>query len=176
MKTDLLRLCEIASDSKWNLIYRATEHGSGFDDFHSKCAKQKNCLTIVKSEMGYVFGGYIDGAWNQEHKWMKDENAYLFSFINKDDKPLKIKCSVPEDAAEGSSDTYIQFYGSLLVGGADLALSAYSNVNEDSYSELGGSYSHPDYAFGSTQARELLAGSEPLKTLEIEIYCKQPIN
>ena len=176
MKTDLKRLCEIASDSEWKLTYRATEHGFGFDDFHSKCAKQKNCLTIVKSEMGNVFGGYIDGAWNQEDEWMKDENAYLFSLINKDDKPLKIKCSDPEFAAAGSSDTLIQLYGSLLVGGTDLALRADSNVNYYSHSNLGNSYEHPEYAYGSTKADEFLAGSEDFKTLEIEMYCKQPIN
>ena len=83
----------------------------------------------MKSENGNVFGGYTDRAWNKEMKWMKDENVYLFSLINKDDKPLKIKCSDPEFAAAGSSDTLIQLYGSLLVGGTDLALRADSNVN-----------------------------------------------
>ena len=178
MKTDLIRLCEIASDSKWKLTYRASEHGFGFDDFHSKCAFQKNCLTIMKSENGNVFGGYIDGAWNKKNEFMEDENAYLFSLINKDDKPFKIKCSVPEDAAFGLRDSEIQVYGSYPEegGGSDLWLSADSNVNKDSGSNLGNSYIHPDYPLESSQAKEFLAGSYRFKTLEIEMYCKQPIN
>ena len=170
MRSDLIDLCEIPSDSKWKLTYRATEHGFGFDDFHSKCAGKKNCLTIVKSENGNVFGGYIDGAWNKLDERMNDENAYLFSLINKDNNPLKMKCFFPEDAANGSSDKYIQLYGD------DLALSADSNVDEDSHSDLGNIYSHPGYPLDSTQAQEFLAGSNWFSTLEIEMYCKQPIN
>ena len=172
MRSDLIDLCEIPSDSKWKLTYRATEHGFGFDDFHSKCAGKKNCLTIVKSENGNVFGGYIDGAWNKLDEWMNDENAYLFSLINKDNNPLKMKCSFPENAAVGPRDTYIQCYGG---GFGDLPLSADSNV-DDSFLNLGYSYEHPEYAYGSTEANEFLAGSEYFKTLEIEMYCKQPIN
>ena len=99
-----MRLCEISSDSKWKLTYRASEHGFGFDDFHLKCANQKNCLTIVKAASGNVFGGYIDGTWSKNNKWMRDENSYFFSLINKDNNPLKMKCSVPEKAAFGLSD------------------------------------------------------------------------
>ena len=62
MRNYFIDLCEIPIDSKWTLTYRATEHGFGFNDFHLKCAEQEKCLTIVKSENGNVFGGYIDGA------------------------------------------------------------------------------------------------------------------
>ena len=174
MRNELIHLCEISINSKWNLVYRATEHGFGLDDFHSKCAGKKNCLTIVKAESGNVFGGYIDGAWNEEHKWMIDESAYLFSLINKDNNSLKIKCS----GAFGPSDRFIQVYGSFQVGGGgnDLVLSADANVNAFSYSNLGNSYKHPDYALGSTQARKFLDGSNNFKTLEIEIYCEQRFN
>ena len=175
MRSDLMRLCEIPSDSNWNLTYRATEHGFSFNDFHLKCANQMNCLTIVKAESGNLFGGYIGGAWSKDDEWMEDKNAYLFSLINKDDNPLKIKCSVPEKAAIGPRDTrIIQIYGSCPVGGGghDLLLSADSNVKR-SASNLGNSYKHPVYALGSTQAREFLAGSKNFKTLEIEMYCEQ---
>ena len=177
MRSNLVSLCEMSIDSKWNLAYRATEHGFGFDEFHSKCAEQEKCLTIVKSENENVFGGYIDGAWIKDNKWIR-ANAYLFSLINKDNNPLKIKCSVPEKAAFGPRDKYIQIYGSFQVGGGghDLMLSADANVNTISSSNLGNSYNHPYYALGSTEAREFLAGSNRFKTLEIEIYCEQTLN
>ena len=160
MKNDFIDLCEIPIDSKWALTYRATEHGFSFNDFHLKCTEQEKCLTIVKSEKGNVFGGYIDGAWYKRGKWMIDANAYLFSLINKESNPLKIKFSVPEKAAVGSMEDRIQSYGKpklLEDGGYDLLLSESSNVNAFSYSDLGNIYVHPDYARGSNQAREFLA-------------------
>ena len=81
MRSDLTRLCEIQPDSKWKLTYRASEHGFGLDDFHLKCANQKNCLTILKAKNGNFFGGYIDGALNQEKTWMEDANAYFERII-----------------------------------------------------------------------------------------------
>ena len=109
---------------------------------------------------------------------MVDENAYLFSLINKDNNPLKIKCSVLENAALGPRVQDIQCYGLCQVEGAgnDLIISADSNVNVLSYSNLGNIYKHPDYALRSSQAREFLAGSHHFKTIEIEIYCTQPLN
>ena len=169
MKSDLIRLCEVSIVSKWNLTYRATQHGLGFNNFHSKCADQMNCLTIVKSESGNVFGGYIDGAWSKEGHYKKDSNAYLFSLINKDNNILKIRCS-RENAAGGAKHTFIQMYGA-----DDLMLYADSNVNTDSLSNLGICYRHPNYAFGSTQVQEF-SGSKFFKTIEIEMYCKQPLN
>ena len=91
---------------------------------------------------------------------------------------MKIKCPVPEKAAFGPRDKYIQIYRSFQVGGGghDLMLSADANVNTISSSNLGNSYNHPYYALGSTEAREFLAGSNRFKTLEIEIYCEQTLN
>ena len=169
MRSNLVSLCEISIDSKWNLAYRATEHGFGFDEFHSKCAE--TYIDVLKT--------YIDGAWNKEHTWFRDVNAYMFSLINKDNNPFKMKCSVPENAAIGACDIAIQVYGSRIYdgsGGHDLLLFADSNVNALSYSNLGSIYKHPDYALGSTQAREFLAGSYIFQTLEIEIFCEQTLN
>ena len=45
-----------------------------------------------------------------------------------------------------------------------------SNTNEDSYSYLGDSFSHPIYAHGTTEAYNFLAGSFKFSTSEIEVY------
>ena len=116
--------------------------------------------------------------WNVPIRGIVDANEYLFSLINKDNNPLKIKCLIYEDAAFGPSDIAIQVYGSFQVGGGgnDLIISADSNVNTGSHSNLGNIYKHPVYALGSTLAREFLAGSYRFKTLEIEMFCEQTLN
>ena len=168
--TDLIRLCEL-TNQKWNLVYRATEHGFGFEDFYSKCSGKNRCLTIIKSENGNTFGGYTDYGWNKTNTWIKDENAYLFSLINKENSPMKMKCS-QHDAIYDQSTPWMQVYGFNNGNGVDLALYSNSNVNSQSFSNLGNSYKHPVYTLGSTQAKEFMAGTFNFKTLEIEMYCK----
>jgi hypothetical protein len=49
-------------------------------------------------------------------------------------------------------------------------------INDKSYtniSDLGYHYSHPDYAYGSNEARSFLAGSYYFQVSEIEVYTKE---
>ncbi len=48
-----------------------------------------------------------------------------------------------------------------------------SKTNKNSYSNLGKSYIHPDYAVGSNEAKLSLAGSHYFQVSEIEVYTKQ---
>ncbi len=153
-------------------MYRATENGFGFDDFYLKCFGRNKCLTIIKSENGNVFGGYTDYGWNKIYTWIKDENAYLFSLINKEKSPMKIKCSQHDKAICDQLKPWMQVYGSNNGYGVDLALYSNSNLINKSCSNLGNSYKHPVYPLGSTQAKEFMAGTYNFKTLEIEMYCK----
>ena len=164
---ELTKLCEFSEDQKWQLVYRATEHGFGYDDFHAKCTKKNKCLTIIKSDNGNVFGGYTDASWNKSDRKVADENAFLFSLINRDNNPLKMRCFNPEKAINGnSSSLFMQCYGSELV------LYSNSNVNKSSFSNLGLTYKHPTFSYGSSKAKEFLAGGKKFKTLEIEMYVK----
>ena len=155
------KLCEFSKDQRWQLVYRATEHGFGFNDFHSKCANK--CSTIIKSDHGNVFGGYTDAAWNKSDGYSADQNAFLFSRINRDNNPCKIKCLSPQEAVRGHSGPYIQCYGSAT----DFGLCSNSNVNKESYYFLGNSYNHPFYATDFKESNRFLAGSNYFQTLEI---------
>ena len=167
----MLELCEFSVKEKWKLVYRASEHGFGYENFHEKCADETQCLTIVQVENGNIFGDYIDRAWNKQPRYMTDKNSFLFSLINKENKPLKMKCSLPDKAAIGSV-SFIQVYGHSPTG-TSLALFADSNQNTSSQSDLGDVFKHPTYSHGSAEAQGFLAGSKNFKTREIEIYCKQ---
>jgi hypothetical protein len=48
-----------------------------------------------------------------------------------------------------------------------------SNINVVSFSNLGHSYTHPDYRQGSNEAKSFLAGSYNFQVTEIEVYTKQ---
>jgi len=73
--------------------------------------------------------------------------------INKDDKPLKMKCIKPDQAIFCAYE-----YGPVF-GKNDLKISSKSNKNTESNSSLGDSYKHPDYAYESDESRLFLVGT-----------------
>lgn len=59
---ELMYLCEFPVNLEFKLIYRATEHGFSATKFHQKCDGISNTLTIIKTTVGNVFGGYAGSA------------------------------------------------------------------------------------------------------------------
>ena len=164
--TELMLLCNFELNFEWELIYRATKDGFEASKFHSKCDKKPNTLVIVKSCNGNVFGGYTEQSWHQNGVYKNDPAAFIFSFINKEKKPLKLKCISSANAIYCDPS-----YGPRFGGGCDLYLSATHQLNQNG-SNLGHSYEHPEYLFQSNEARNFLAGSLVFQTLEIEVYSK----
>jgi len=167
---DLMILCEFPVDQKWNLIYRASQDGFEAANFHSECDNKPNTLVIIKSENGNIFGGYTEQSWLCETGWVykADPKSFIYSLINLDNKPLKIKCSNNESI--GCKATWGPTFGKGEKF-SDIFITDNSNTRL-SYSNLGSSYIHPDYAKGSNEAKSFLAGSTKFKVLEIEVYAK----
>ena len=137
-------------------------------DFHRKCDNIRNTLTIIKSSNGNIFGGYTDIAWDSNNVWRSDQNAFLFSLVNKNNKPFKAKIS-----SNGQNAIYCKgIYGPTFGTGHDILISSNSNTNSSSFSNFGKTYKHPDYQLGSTEAQSILAGAYNFQTVEIEIYKK----
>jgi len=165
---DLISLCEFPFGKKWSLIYRASRDGFEANKFHTKCDNKSKTLIIIKSTNGYVFGGYTEKSWNHSGGLFSDAkndpNSFIFSLINKNQRPIKLK--------------WLQKYaiychtmcGPVFGGGSDLSIADQSNVNTDSYSNLGFSFTHPDYAYESNEAKSFLAGSSKFQVSEIEVY------
>ena len=140
-------LCEFPAEEKWNLLYRASQDGFETAQFHSKCENKPNTLVVIKSTNGNVFSGYTEQSWKQTqtYDYKADPNSFIFSLMNKDNKPLKIKWS--RNACFLCRNNYGPVYG-WSVCGSDIVIKDKSNINKDSSSNLGASYTHPSYAFG----------------------------
>ncbi len=54
----------LGKDSKWKLLYRASEHGYTAKSFHECCNHKGPTLVIIKSTDGYIFGGYTTQSWS----------------------------------------------------------------------------------------------------------------
>ncbi len=169
MKDNLISLIQFNHSNTWKLIYQATRDGFGVSTFHSKCDNKPNTLSLIRSTNGNIFGGYTEQSWSGSGQYKTDRNAFIFSLINKQNKPLKMKCEKCENAIYGNS---YSGHGPTFGGGHDFYISDNSNTNTDSYSNLGHSYPHPDYASGSSEAKSFLAGSYNFRVSEIEVYTK----
>ena len=75
-----------------------------------------------------------------------------------------MKCEVPNEAIFCRDD-----YGPIF-GHDNITIKSQSNQNEGSWSDLGDTYKHPNYAYKSNEAQSFLAGSYEFKVSEIEVY------
>jgi hypothetical protein len=166
--SQLLTLCEFPATQKWKLIYQATRDGFTSDSFHSQCDIHPNTLIIIKSLNGYLFGGYTQASWSGNKIGKIDPKALLFSLINKENRPLIMKCKKEKNAIWCHP-----LCGPIFGSGYDILICSNSNTTDHnyfSYSNLGGSYEHPEYSLGSNDAKIFLAGSNRFQTSEIEAF------
>jgi hypothetical protein len=82
-------------------------------------------------------------------------------------EPIKIKWS------QGNGIYCLTSCGPTFGGGFDLCIDDKSNSNTNSRSNLGHSYTHPNYAYESNEAKSFLAGSCKFQISEIEVFTKQ---
>ena len=166
---DLIKLCEFDSKYKFKLLYRASEHGFHSSHFHLKCDGHANTLTILKASCtSFIFGGFTSATWDSSSQHKPDPNAFLFSLTNKDYKLCKIKIQPGQNAIYCPSS-----FGPTFGGGSDIYITSNSNTTNRSYSNLGTSYRHPQYAQGTNEAQSFLAGSYNFLLSEIEVYQKE---
>ena len=62
--------------------------------------------------------------------------------------------------------------GPTFGGGHDICICSNSNKTNGSYLNLGNTYKHPQYAYGTNEAKSFLTGSFKYQLSEIEVYQK----
>jgi hypothetical protein len=146
----------------WKLQYRATRDGFTGENFHSKCDGIANTLTVIKSEHGNIFGVFTKKAWDSTDGFVADPKEFIFSLVNKENKPFKAVCS--------SNNAIFQYPFCGPSFGPDIYIAPDSNSNRDSFSVFGSNYKHADYQNGTEKAKSILGGSYNFKTVEIEVF------
>ena len=92
------------------LIYDTTTDGDSMEDFRKKCYGQFPTMILIRTDMGFMFGGYATTAW-KENGPISDYNSFVFSF-NPD---KKYNVTMPRFALYGcnSKDKILFQFGSL---------------------------------------------------------------
>ena len=146
-------------------MYQATRDGFNSASFHKQCDIHPITLIIIKASNGYIFGGYTQVNWSGDKISKTDPKSLIFSLINKENKPLVMKCKKEKSAIFCNPSC-----GPIFGTGYDILIAGNSNSIDQSYSNLGGSYEHPEYDIGSNDAKIFLAGSNRFQTSEIEVF------
>ena len=165
---DLFKLCNFPFNSKWKLLYRGTVDGFSSEDFHNRCDNISRTLTIIKSANSNIFGGYTGLTWDSTTSHKSDSNTFLFSLVNIDKAPIRMNYNRKGDCIYCSP-----LYGPSFGEGSDLRVSTDSNVNQNSYANLGYSYTHPKYGYGSIEARSFMAGAYYFQVIDIEVFVRE---
>jgi hypothetical protein len=151
-------LVSITNLRSFRLLYRATRDGFFADVFHSKCDNINPTLTLIRSNLNSVFGGYTNIQWN----WctscsVSDSTAYIFSLrrrgFNSTERFPSISCC-------NHVYTY-STWGPTFGGGYDIRINDNSDIV--SSSSWCSTYSCPT-------TTGFLAGSSSFLTTEIEVY------
>jgi hypothetical protein len=162
----LMKLCKFKRSARWKLLYRGSRDGFGSESFHYKCDSLPHTLVVVRATNGNVFGGYTDAPWTSNGTWTHDPNAFLFSLVSKDEQQRPVRF-----VSTGVESTYSNLmFGPTFGGGYDLYIADNANTNTSSYSNLGYTFKHGSFVFGSGEATAFLAGSFSFQVEEIEVF------
>ena len=89
-KRDLVKMCSL-SKFEFELVYRATRDGFGASEFHRKCDRTPSTLTIIRTTDGDIFGAYSALEWGPKISRQADPNAFVFSLVNRCERPVLFK-------------------------------------------------------------------------------------
>ena len=78
----------LGENIEYDLIYRGTRDGFDSNVFHKICDDQGPTLCLIKSDKGFVFGGYTSVSWQSNNNIAKDEKAFIFSLTKGTIHPL----------------------------------------------------------------------------------------
>lgn len=144
-------------------LYRASIDGWEGKHFHGKCDNKGATLTVIKSQGGYSFGGYIDSSWHSNKAHVSSSKAFLFSLHCHDGlAPTKfdLKRARKNYAAYGDSN-----YGPIFGIGNDICISRNANANTNSHTN-GNTYKYPS----EVDPQTFLTGSKNFQVLEVEVF------
>lgn len=126
-----LGLVKDLSEREWLVLYRGSKDGFNGKSFHQKCDGKGPTFTVIKTDKGFMFGGFTSKSWHSGNTDESDESAFLFSLYNPylNNKMTRFKIKSGMSAAIGC---YANF-GVIFGGGRDLIIYGDCNINNSSH-------------------------------------------
>jgi hypothetical protein len=141
------------------LIYRGSIDGFKAKSFHHLCDDIGATLTVVRSTMNEIFGGYTSQSWKSDETYCNVNDSWLFTLTYLQPAIFKAKPDVQDHMYNGSN--CMMTFG----GGHDLFISDGCDGNEKSFCK-------GNYSFDSQDRHpeEFLCGAFRFQVSEIEVF------
>jgi len=140
-------------NKKMKLIFKGTKHGMNATEFHKLCNSKGPTLTVMKSNYGKVFGGFLDQDWKGVNNYVNTTKSWLFS--------LTTKTKYTQNSGYSSYGAYdYSTYGPTFGGGFDIYFSAAFKSNANYCNKH--SFNYPD--------NTTLVGGYNFMAEEVECY------
>lgn len=110
--------------TNFRLIYRCSREELGLFLFHARCDNQGATVTLIKSDGGAMFGGYLGESWNSTGNYINDPTASIFTLTNNlGIAPTKFEVRSAANAGYGHSS-----YGPTF-GGHDIHVACHNGIS-----------------------------------------------
>jgi hypothetical protein len=149
---------------KFALLWRGSRDGFCARDFHNRCDRHPNTLTVILEVNGNIFGGFTPVGWESSGKLKADPSlkSFLFTLNNPHNVPARrfaLKAERKDWAILCSSDWGPNF--------GEIRVSDICNANTNSYAgAFGDNYTNNTGRDGKT----FFTGSSTFKVKEIEVF------
>ncbi len=156
---------------KWMLLFKASRDGWDAKCFHDKCDNKGATIVVLRSQDGYIFGGFNSKSWSSNQQWVQAYDTFIFTLLNPfNDGPRKLKVKNPQRAVYNHGS-----FGPTFGGGGNSYFEPFDLYLDSSlqkgHTNVGCSYSSFRGGWRTQQAQQSLAGSLNSWTLnEIEVY------
>ena len=153
----------------FTLLYRATEHGFKASTFHERCDNKGRTLALFKSaDTNDIYGAYTSVCWDSSGTSKQDKEAFLFSLVNKENKPLIFY----SDPWSPHSIFCHEAFGPIFCERHDLLINDCANASDANYVNVGSTLQNSDLntVGGIRSLENNLARKLCFIASEIEVY------
>jgi hypothetical protein len=164
--SDFPKLFEDFKTKQFTLLWRGSRDGFRGYDFHSRCDKHPNTLTVILDTDGNIFGGFTPVEWESPRKEKNKADPSLKSFIFTLKNPHNVPARRFVLKAE-MKDQAIYCYSDWASDFCDICVSDNCNANTDSYTHYFGTR----YPNGTgLDGKTFFTGSARFQVTEIEVF------
>ena len=151
------------ANQEWLLCYRRSVDGAASTTFHSKCNNKGPTITLIKNNLGAVYGGYAAASWTSKGSYVNASSSFLFSVTS------NIKFVYYQNAGNAMYDN--ASYGPTWGGNHDL----YVNGNMTTgYGNPGHVFKCPMCSGSCTACQNALSGKyDGWQITELEVWFKK---
>jgi hypothetical protein len=160
---DFPKLFEDFKKKQFTLLWRGSRDGFGVRDFHDRCDRHPNTLTVILDTRANIFGGFTPLAWESGWKYKADPSlkSFLFTLNNPHNVPawrFALKAERRDKAI------FCDSFGGPHFG--DIEVKDKCNANTMSLTYFGTRYTNDTGLDGNT----FFTGSRDFQVKEIEVF------